>query len=114
MEEDYVRSAYAKGHSEWSTVRRHVLPNALLPVVAMLAMDIGRFALPTALFVETAFGLPGLGKVLYDSLIRNDLPVLVGVVVFTAVAIVILNLVTDMLYAVLDPRVQVQAEAIPV
>jgi peptide/nickel transport system permease protein len=114
LQEDYVRLAYAKGHSEWGTVRGHVLPNALLPVIAMLAMDIGRFALPTALFVETAFGLPGLGKVLYDSLIRNDLPVLVGVVVFTALAIVVLNLIADLLYAVLDPRVQLQAEAIPV
>jgi peptide/nickel transport system permease protein len=113
LHEDYVRSAYAKGQSEWGAVRGHVLPNALLPVVAMLAMDIGRFALPTALFVETAFGLPGLGKVLYDSLIRNDLPVLVGVVIFTSGMIVILNLVADLLYAVLDPRVQLQAEAIP-
>jgi peptide/nickel transport system permease protein len=113
LHEDYVRSAYAKGNSEWGTVRGHVLPNALLPVIAMLAMDIGRFALPTALFVETAFGLPGLGKVLYESLIRNDLPVLVGVVVFTAAAVVVLNLIADLLYAVLDPRVTLQAEALP-
>lgn len=114
LHEDYVRAAYAKGHTEWGTVRGHVLPNALLPVVAMLAMDIGRLALPTALFVETAFGLPGLGKVLYDSLIRNDLPVLVGVVVFTAAAVVVLNLVADLLYAVLDPRVKLEGEAIPI
>ena len=90
-----------------------VLRNALLPVVTMLAMDIGRFALPTALFVETAFGLPGLGKVLYDALQRNDLPVLVGVVVFTAAAIVVLNLVADLLYVALDPRVKLQAVAVP-
>jgi peptide/nickel transport system permease protein len=114
LHEDYVRSAHAKGLSEWGAVRGHVLPNALLPVIAMLAMDIGRFALPTALFVETAFGLPGLGKVLYDSLVRNDLPVLVGIVVFTAVTVVVLNLIADLLYAVLDPRVQLRAEAIPI
>ena len=112
LHEDYVRLSYAKGNTEWGTVRSHVLPNALLPVIAMLAMDIGRFALPTALFVETAFGLPGLGKVLYDSLIRNDLPVLVGVVVFTAMAVVVLNLIADLLYAVLDPRVTLQGEAL--
>lgn len=106
LSEDYVRSARAKGLSEWRAVRTHVLPNAMLPVIAMLAMDIGRFALPTALFVETAFGLPGLGKVLYDSLIRNDLPVLVGVVVFTALGVALLNLVTDLLYGLFDPRVR--------
>ena len=113
LHEDYVRSAHAKGLTEWQAVRRHVLPNALLPVVTMLAMDIGRFALPTALFVETAFGLPGLGKVLYDALQRNDLPVLVGVVVFTTAAIVVLNLVADLLYVALDPRVKLQAVAVP-
>jgi peptide/nickel transport system permease protein len=113
LQEDYVRSAHAKGLTEWGAVRRHVLPNALLPVVTMLAMDIGRFALPTALFIETAFGLPGLGKVLYDSLQRNDLPVVLGVVVFTALMIVVLNLIADLLYAMLDPRVTLSAEPVP-
>lgn len=106
LHEDYVRSARAKGLSEWSAVRTHVLPNALLPVIAMLAMDIGRFALPTALFVETAFGLPGLGRVLYESLVRNDLPVLVAVVIFTAFGVAVLNLLTDLLYGLFDPRVK--------
>jgi peptide/nickel transport system permease protein len=114
LHEDYVRSARAKGLSEWHAVRKHVLPNAMLPVVAMLAMDIGRFALPTALFVETAFGLPGLGKVLYDSLIRNDLPVLVGVVIFTAIGVAALNLIADLLYGLFDPRVRIGGAAIVV
>lgn len=112
LHEDYVRAARAKGLSEWSAVRRHVLPNAMLPVVAMVAMDVGRFALPTALFVETAFGLPGLGRVLYDSLIRQDLPVLVGVVTFTAIAVVVVNLAADLLYAVFDPRVTLTSSRI--
>jgi peptide/nickel transport system permease protein len=114
LHDEYVLQARAKGLSEWQAVRRHVLPNAMLPVVAMLAMDVGRFALPTALFVETAFGLPGLGKELYDSLTRNDLPVLVGIVVFTAFAIAMLNFLTELLYAVFDPRVQLRATAVPV
>ncbi|MBA2358004.1 MAG: ABC transporter permease [Actinobacteria bacterium] len=112
LHEDYVRSGRAKGLSEWGAVRVHVLPNAILPVFAMLAMDIGRFALPTALFVETAFGLPGLGKVLYESLQRNDLPVLVGVVVFTVLGIALLNLVAELLYAVFDPRVKLSTAGI--
>jgi len=109
LHEDYVRSARAKGLSEWGAIRAHVLPNALLPVLAMLAMDIGRFALPTALFVETAFGLPGLGKVLYESLTRNDLPVLVGIVIVTALAVALFNLITDLLYGLCDPRVRATA-----
>ena len=113
LHEDYVRSARAKGLSEWRAVRRHVLPNALLPVIAMLAMDVGRFALPTALFVEIAFGLPGLGKVLYESLNRNDLPVLVAIVVFTALGVALLNLLTDLVYAVFDPRVKTVAAPVP-
>lgn len=114
LQEDYVRSAKAKGLTEWAAVRKHVLPNALLPVVTMLAMDIGRFALPTALFIENAFGLPGLGQVLYVSLQRNDLPVLVGVVVFTAATVVVLNLLADLMYAAFDPRIKLRAEAAPV
>ena len=88
LEEDYVRFARAKGMSEWAVLRRHCLPNAFIPVVPMVAMDISRFALPTALFVETAFGLPGLGRVLRDALLRNDLPVIVGVVVVSVLVIV--------------------------
>lgn len=112
LQEDYVRLAHAKGLSEWGALRRHVLPNALVPVVAMLAMDIGRFALPTALFIETVFGLPGLGKVLYDSLLRYDLPVLVGIVVFTAVVIALLNLLADLVCALFDPRVRLRVRAV--
>jgi peptide/nickel transport system permease protein len=104
IHEDYVTQAQAKGMSEWRAVRKHVLPNAMLPVVAMLAMDMGRLALPTALFVETAFGLPGLGRIFYQSLIRNDLPVIIGIVVVTAAAVVVLNLLADFVYVLLDPR----------
>ena len=88
-------------------MRAHVLPNALVPVVAMLAMDIGRLALPTALFVETAFGLPGIGRMFYLAVLRNDLPVLAGVIVVSSLAVVVLNLVADLLYALIDPRVRV-------
>lgn len=113
LQEDHVRSARSKGLSEWGVVRRHVMPVAVLPIVAMLAMDIGRFALPTAVFVETVFGLPGMGKVLYDSIQRNDLPVLVGFVVFTSLTIVVLTLIADLVHAMLDPRVKLRAEAVP-
>jgi peptide/nickel transport system permease protein len=113
LEEDYVRLARAKGMSEWRAVRSHVLPNAFISVVPMVAMDVSRFALPTALFVETAFGLPGLGHVLRDALVRNDLPVIVGVVVVSVTVIVFLNLVGELLQVLVDPRVAVRAAPAP-
>ena len=108
LQEDFVRFARAKGMSEWAVLRRHAQPNAFIPVIPMVAMDISRFALPTALFVETAFGLPGLGQTLRNALIRNDLPVIVGVVVVTALVIAIVNFVGELIQAAIDPRVKLQ------
>jgi peptide/nickel transport system permease protein len=113
LEEDYVRFARAKGMSEWAVLRRHCLPNAFIPVVPMVAMDISRFALPTALFVETAFSLPGLGRVLRDALLRNDLPVIVGVVVVSVLVIVIVNFLGEVVQAFIDPRVKLRADPAP-
>jgi peptide/nickel transport system permease protein len=113
LQEEYVKQARAKGLSEWQAMRGHVLPNALVPVVAMLAMDIGRLALPTALFVETAFGLPGIGRIFYQAILRNDLPVLAGIIVVSSAVVVLLNLVADLLFAVLDPRVRVRPAPAP-
>lgn len=110
LQEDYVGFARAKGMSEWAVLRKHVLPNAFIPVVPMVAMDISRFALPTALFVETAFGLPGLGQTLRNALLRNDLPVIVGVVVVTVLVIALVNFVGEVIQALIDPRVKLQPE----
>jgi peptide/nickel transport system permease protein len=110
LQEDYVRFARAKGMSEWGVLHRHALPNALIPLIPMVAMDISRFALPTALFVETAFGLPGLGQALRNALLRNDLPVIVGVVVVTALVIALVNFVGEVIQAMIDPRVKLQPQ----
>jgi peptide/nickel transport system permease protein len=113
LEEDYVGFARAKGMSEWAILRKHVLPNAFIPVVPMVAMDISRFALPTALFVETAFGLPGLGQALRNALVRNDLPVIVGVVVVSVLVIAIVNFLGEVIQAMIDPRVKLRPEPAP-
>ncbi len=113
LQEDYVQMARAKGASEWAVLRRHALPNAFVSVVPMVAMDISRFALPTALFVETAFGLPGLGRALRDALIRNDLPVIVGVVVVSVVVIAVANFIGELMHVVVDPRVKMRAAPAP-
>jgi peptide/nickel transport system permease protein len=105
MNEDYVRTARAKGAPESQVMRGHVLRNALLPVVTMLGMDIG-IALGGAIFTETVFNLPGLGKLAVQSISTFDLPMIEGVVVFTTLCIIIFNLIVDLLYAYIDPRIR--------
>lgn len=105
LHEDYVRTARAKGLGEWFVLRSHVLRNAMLPVVTMIGMDLG-LAFAGAVFVERVYGLPGIGNLLFNALGRRDMPVILGVVVLVTTAILIANLVVDLLYAVLDPRVR--------
>jgi peptide/nickel transport system permease protein len=109
MDEDFVRTARAKGASGYRVMRSHVLRNSMLPVVTMLGMDAG-YWMGNALFVETVFGLPGVGRLLTTSLARRDLPVLMAITVFVSLLIIMLNLVIDVLYGVLDPRVRVGGE----
>jgi peptide/nickel transport system permease protein len=103
--EDYVRTARAKGAPEWLVIRSHILRNALLPVVTMLGMDIGA-ALGGAIFTESVFSLPGLGQTALQSITSFDLPVTQGIIVFATLAIIVFNLIVDLLYAVIDPRIR--------
>jgi peptide/nickel transport system permease protein len=105
MGEDYVRTARAKGAPESTVMRSHVLRNAMLPIVTMLGMDIG-LALGGAVFTESIYNLHGLGQTAIDGLNQFDLPKTEGVVVFATLAIIIFNLVVDLLYAVIDPRIR--------
>lgn len=105
LQEDFVRTGRAKGLGEWTVIRRHVLPNALTPIVTMAAMDVA-LLFGSAVFVERVFHLPGLGAQLTTSLRGRDLPVILGVTLFIATVILILTLVADLLYGALDPRVR--------
>jgi peptide/nickel transport system permease protein len=105
LNEDYVRTARAKGAPERTVLRSHVLRNAMLPIVTMLGMDIG-IALGGAVFTETVYGLPGLGRQLVQSINNFDLPVTMGLVVFTTSSIIFFTLVVDLLYAWIDPRIR--------
>jgi peptide/nickel transport system permease protein len=105
LNEDYVRTARAKGAPEWQVMRSHVLRNALLPVVTMLGMDIS-VGLGGAVFTESVYSLPGLGHTLVQSLDGPDLPIMIGIVVFATVCIILINLMVDLLYAVIDPRIR--------
>jgi peptide/nickel transport system permease protein len=105
MSEDYVRTARAKGASEQRVMIQHVLRNSLLPVVTILGMDIG-LALGGAVFTEAIFNLPGLGQDVVLASNSQDLPLLTGLVIFLTFAVIICNLIVDLTYAALDPRIR--------
>jgi len=109
LTEDYVRTARAKGASEARVLRAHVLRNVSLPLVTMIGMNTG-VALGGVLFIESVFSLPGLGSTFRSSLIRQDLPVSAGIVMFMTLAIMALNLIVDLAYTILDPRVRTQPD----
>jgi len=105
MNEDFVRTARAKGAPEARVMRSHVLRNALLTIVTILGLDIG-IAMGGAIFTETVFGLPGLGQTVVGSITNFDLPVTQGVIVFATTCIIVANLVVDIVYAWVDPRIR--------
>jgi peptide/nickel transport system permease protein len=105
LNEDYVRTARAKGAPERQVLRSHVLRNAMLPVVTMLGMDVA-IALGGAVLVENVFGLPGLGQLAVTAVNTFDLPVIIGTVVFASVMVITFNLLVDILYAWIDPRIR--------
>ena len=103
---DYVRTALAKGVGGARVVRAHVLQNVMLPLMTMLGLLAGT-SLAGVIFIESAFDLPGLGGILRQATLRHDLPLTAGSVLFLALAIVLLNLVVDLAYATVDPRIRV-------
>jgi peptide/nickel transport system permease protein len=105
MGEDYVRTARAKGVRERNVVTRHGLRAALTPIVTIFGLDLG-LLLGGAVLTESTFSLPGLGKYAIDGIFANDLPKVMGVTLIAAVFVVVANLVVDILYAVVDPRVR--------
>jgi peptide/nickel transport system permease protein len=105
MNEDYVRTARAKGSPEWQVMRSHVLRNAMLPIVTILGLDIG-LLVGGAIFTETVFGLPGLGRRALLALEGFDLPTVMGITVFATLAVIVMNLIVDLLYAIIDPRIR--------
>jgi peptide/nickel transport system permease protein len=104
VKQDFIRTARAKGLSGRAVFFRHALRNALIPFITVVAIDFAGFA-GGAVITETVFGLPGIGKLFYDSLGARDYPVLLTLLLFAAVVVIFFNLLADLLYAVLDPRI---------
>jgi peptide/nickel transport system permease protein len=105
MGEDYITVARAKGLSEGTVIRVHALKNAMIPVITVIGLQVGRLFGGTVV-VETIFAFPGMGRLAADSIFFRDFPALQGVVLVMALAVLVCNLMTDVLYAYVDPRIR--------
>ena len=104
LRQDYVRTAHAKGLRGADVVVRHAARNALIPVVTILGLQLGAL-LSGAVLTEQVFTIPGFGKLVVDAVFNRDYAVVQGVVLITATGYILINLLVDVLYAVLDPRI---------
>jgi peptide/nickel transport system permease protein len=102
---DYIRTAWAKGFGEWVVVQRHALKNALIPVVTVIGIQFGRM-LGGAILTESVFSLPGMGRYLVGAIASRDYPVIQGCILVFATSFILVNLLVDLLYGVLDPRIR--------
>jgi peptide/nickel transport system permease protein len=107
LHQDFIRTARAKGLSRARVVLRHVLPNAIIPVIPMIGIDIGIF-MGGLVVVESVFGWPGIGQLAWQAIQQVDIPVIVGVTTVSAVAIVLGNLVADLIIPWVDPRIDMK------
>jgi len=107
LSSDYVRTARAKGVKERDVVMKHALRNALIPIITLGALEFGTL-LSGAVLTEQVFTIPGFGKLIVDAVFNRDYAVVQGVVLFTATAYIVLNLIADVAYAIVNPRIRVQ------
>jgi peptide/nickel transport system permease protein len=105
MHADFVRTARAKGASEWRVLRAHILRNAMLPVVTVLGLDVS-LAIGGAIFTESVFSIQGLGVTALSGYTNADLPITIGIVVFATICVIVANLIVDIAYAYIDPRIR--------
>ncbi|MEP9399494.1 ABC transporter permease [Mesorhizobium sp. KR2-14] len=105
---DFVRTAKAKGLKHRATVRRHILRNAILPVITLAGIQAGQLV-GGAILTETVFGWPGIGRLAFDALLQRDYMVLMGVFLVTSVMVVVFNIITDLIYRIADPRIGASA-----
>lgn len=107
MKSDYIRTARAKGLRESLIVSRHAFKNSLLPVITVMAIQVADL-LSGAVITETIFGIPGIGRLSVTAIENRDMPLLQGTVIFTTIIIILGNLIADVLYSVVDPRIRVK------
>jgi peptide/nickel transport system permease protein len=104
---DFVKTARAKGLAERTVIMRHVLRNALLPIITYAGIQAGHL-IGGSLLVETVFAWPGIGRLAFDALVQRDYSVLLGVFFVASIVVVVVNLLTDILYTIVDPRIELK------
>ena len=102
---DYMTTARAKGVPERVVLSRHALPNALLPVITIIGLHVGTM-LSGSVLVEVVFAWPGMGRLLYDGVLARDYPLIIGIILIVSIAVVLVNLITDVVYSIVDPRIR--------
>ena len=107
--QDYIRTARAKGLAERTVILRHALKNALIPIITLAGSELGNL-LAGSMLTEWVFAIPGIGKMMVDSIMMRDLPMLQGTVLYIAVIFVLSNLAVDLSYAFIDPRIRCAKE----
>lgn len=107
LRNDYIRTARAKGMSEWRVIMRHGLRNAILPIVAMIGLDVGIF-MSGVVVVENVFGWPGIGQLMWQAIQSLDIPIIMGVTLVAACFIILGNLVADLISPLIDPRIRLR------
>jgi peptide/nickel transport system permease protein len=105
MGQDYIRTAKAKGVARILVIMKHALKNAMIPIITMVGTDFG-YMLTGSMLIEKVFSIPGIGKLAVDAMSNRDLPLLEGTVMYIAFIFVIVNLIVDLSYAFLDPRIR--------
>ena len=107
LRNDYIRTARAKGMPEWQVIVNHGLRNAILPIIAMIGLDVGIF-MSGVVVVENVFGWPGIGQLMWQAIQSLDIPIIMGVTIVAAIFIVLGNLIADMIAPLVDPRIQLR------
>jgi peptide/nickel transport system permease protein len=107
LRQDYIRTARAKGVPEWRVLLKHGLKNAILPIIAMIGLDIGIF-MSGVVVVESVFGWPGIGQLMWQAIQTLDIPIIMGVTVVAAAFIIAGNLLADLVAPLIDPRIRLR------
>jgi peptide/nickel transport system permease protein len=113
LSNDYITTAYAKGLPEFKVITKHALKNALIPVVTLIGLDLGAL-MGGAILTETVFSWPGVGRTIYLAVLQRDAPVVVGGTIVLVLIFVVMNLIVDILYAWLDPRIRFEQKELNV
>ena len=111
LSNDYIITAYAKGLSQLKVIGKHAMKNALIPVVTLIGLDLGSL-MGGAILTETVFNWPGVGRTIYLAILQRDAPVIIGGTIILVAIFVVMNLIVDILYAWLDPRIRYEKKEI--